>query len=177
MNSTNFQFCISILISTALAIWNFNQQKKLEGLKRDKDKQLIVHKLQFDKEFSIYNEIWNNLVGLCNIISQLRPEGDIQDSNRTYGEVISERVLRAIEIGNTTITIVENNKPFYSKRVYTQLQSIIKIIKTEIIATQHQNINSEEYWISGAINVERLVTLNNQVCEEIRNRIGSIEMK
>lgn len=170
-----YKFWIPLVLSIGLAIWNFFQQLKLQELKKSGEKQLHIHKLQFDKEFQIYSEIWSSLVELRDIAVKLRPEGDILNSEHTYETMINKRLETAVEIGNSIIKMVENNKPFYSKEVYDSLQEVIKLVRSEITEVQHGDKQSIEYWEKGINNIPKLLHSTEIVCKNIRNRIGIIE--
>lgn len=177
IQNLGIEFWIPILVTIGLAIWNLFQQIRLEDLKKEKEKQLHVHRLQFEKEFGIYNDLWTNLVDLRAIIALLRPELDSTEPGKTYEETIQARIVRALEIGNMTIDTIERNKPFYAKAIYDELGKIIKLIKTEIIEVRHGDRLTKKYWEDGQKNLNELVQLTDNVCEAIRNRIGNLETK
>jgi hypothetical protein len=169
------EFWIPIFLTAILAIWNYFQQRKLQELKRISEKQLHIHRLQFDKEFEIYLEIWKELVELRDISIKLRPEADMQDPKLSYEEVIKQRLDKAIKIGNSIIQKVENNRPFYSSEIYESLNEVIKLVRTEITEVQFGDRFTKEYWEEGKINISKLLSTTDVVCEKIRNRIGIAE--
>ncbi len=169
------EFWIPIFLSVILAIWNYFQQRKLQDLKRINEKQLHIHKLLFDKELAIYQEIWKELVELRDISVKLRPQADMHDSKLSYEDVIKQRLKKAIEIGNSIILKVENNRPFYSTEIYNSLNKVIKLVKTEITDVQFGDRFTREYWAEGKINISKLLSTTDAVCEKIRARIGIAE--
>ena len=170
------KFWIPITLSIILALWNFYQQIHLQQLKKIADKKLHIHRLQFDKEFQIYSEVWAELVNLRNIVAKLRPSGDMMDDpNLSYDENINRRMNTAIEVGNSVIGKVYNNKPFYSKEIYESLHEIIKLVGNEISDVHLRDRKSREYWEKGENTREKLFRLSEEVCEKIRDRIGILE--
>jgi hypothetical protein len=170
-------FWIPILISIILAFWNLFQQLKIETLRKEIEKQLLVHRLQFEKEFNIYNELWAKLVDLRAVITLLRPKVGTNEPGKNYDETVQIRLDKAIKIGNEVIEMVEKNKPFYAKAIYFELLKIIKIIRAEVIEVTHGDRRQQDYWVGGEKNIGELLPQIEVVCEAIRERIGNIEVK
>ena len=167
----------SFLISIVLAIWNYKQQKGIEKLKKENEKQLHIHRLQFDKEFNIYSELWSKLVDIRAIIVKLRPEVDSIDPKIGYDKTIENRLDEANKIGNNIIDSIEKNKPFYAKNLYNELSKIIKLLRTEMFEVRHGKDNTVEYWENGKKNREEFFQITDVICETIRERIGNTIIK
>jgi hypothetical protein len=174
--SLGIEFWIPILISVGLAIWNFYQQIRITYLNREIEKQLHVHRIQFEKEFEIYKDIWSKLFDMRIIVEKLRPKFDFTEPGLTFEESVKLRLSKAVVIGNDIIDSVEKNKPFYSKKVYDSLDKIIKLTKKEVIEVQYGNKSTIEYWENGENNMEEILKLIDIICETIRDRIGNIEI-
>jgi len=51
----------------------------------------------------------------------------------------------------------------------------VKLVRTEIMDVQFGNRLSKEYWAEGKINISKLLSTTDVVCEKIRDRIGIAE--
>lgn len=171
----NLAFLIPILITIGLAIWNVYQQIRIETLKKEHEKQLHIHRLQFEKEFEIYNELWGKLIKLRNTAALLRPQFDYKDPNKSLDEVIKERLDNVIENGNQAVDSIEKNKPFYAEEIYKILIEIVKLTKKEIIEVQYGDKSQSEYWEDGEKTLNTLIKLTDNVCNTIRERIGNFK--
>ena len=110
----------------------------LQGLRTNDSKMLYVHKLQFEKEFEIYKELWTNAIQLEQSVSLLEcfwlePDRFLKNMNDTeiqdfephqtfehYKEDLSE-------VSGKFNHIVRHNKPFYSKRIFEKTNQILDI--------------------------------------------------
>jgi hypothetical protein len=168
---------ISIYISTGLAItlaiWNFYLQSRLKKLEAENQKKIEIHKVQFLKEFDIYSSLWKNLVQLRSDVALLRPRLDSVPNNKSKEEVDKERMENAIKSANNCIDLFEKQKPFYSPSIYTDLNSLSKIVQEEIIEVQYKDNADREFWKRGEENFEKIVALLENICDEIRKRIGT----
>lgn len=171
MEIAELTFLIPTILTIVLAIWNFSQQKKIEKLKGDIDKKLFVSKIQFEKEFAIYNEIWEKIIDLRKHVSSLRPMADFIGADLTYEETIKNRAISAEKSGNEVISTIEKNKPFYPISIHKELIEIIKIIRREIIQVAFADNRNMEYWSEGEKTIENLFSRIDAVCEAIRQRI------
>lgn len=170
------KFWIPILFSafssSVLALWNLFQQWKLQQLKRDAEKQVFIHQLQFENEFKIYDELWRNLIDLRAAISALQPIMDRTDEGKTYGETIQRRVSEAAEIGNKTIDLIERRKPFYDHEVYEKLKEVLKIVRAELAEVNTGQRQQADYWKNRMNTAKQLIPLTDAVCDAIRRRIN-----
>lgn len=171
------EFWVPILTFIALAIWNLFQQIKLAQLKKENEKKLLVHKLQFEKEFNIYSSIWKELIALKNSISQLRPEIEKTLASKSFDE-IKRMILGKVSGHFTELNkLIEYNQPFYAEIVYVELVKIISLSKKEILSLKFQeDIKPIDYWEDAKRNLNEIDKLSDTVCEAIRKRIGTLKI-
>ena len=169
----DFIFWIPIIISIITLFWNLWQQRSIESLKSKNEKATLIHKIQFEKEFDIYKDLWSSLIDLKRITESLRPELDHVDINQSDAERKRERLEKLDEIFIKFLNSFEKNKPFYSEKVYLELSEIIKIVKTEAFEFQKKRENID-YWDEAKSNIKKITLLLDKTSDIIRNRIGLI---
>lgn len=178
----DWKFLIPLLISLVTAIvmgiWNAIQQKQIERLKAENLKSVHVHRLQFEKEFEIYNKLWENLVELSLTVKSLRPRGEFVDPKKTKEEIINEKHTEFRKYYNLVVNMVYKNRPFYSKEVFEALELLITKSKFEFMEVlSNPDKKSHEYWEGGEITFNEVTRMIDNICEEIRKRIGLLEVK
>ena len=173
----NHIFWIPIIVSVLSLIWNYIQQKSIEKIKSENQKNNLIHRIQFEKEFEIYSDLWAKLVDLRNHTRDLRPQLDFIDPNESEKE---RNIKRFEKLNNSFIVCVnsfEKNKPFYPKIVYDNIAEALKITKREAFGFQRGDKNSDEYWDESEKNINRIIDLTNNICETIRKRIGIVKVQ
>ena len=168
---------ISICASIGALIWNYWQQKSIEKLKRENEKENLIHRIQFEKEFAIYNDLWGKLVDLRNMTVSLRPQLEFAELGQTEEERIQERLRKLYDAWNACVISFDTNKPFYPKEVYDQIEKAIRISEREAIEYRHGDSKDKEYWESAEKNIKEIVGSMDKACEIIRQRIGLIRIR
>jgi len=170
-SSLGFTFWIPVAMTILLAIWNLIQQRGIEKLKREIEKQLFKHRLQFEEEFKIYKNLWSILVELRILTSSLQPIMDYTEEGKTYEETIKSRLAKVGEIGNKLFLEVDSNKPFYAKQIYGKIQELLKAVKKEHFRVMRGEKMKDNYWEEGETNLKLIHEKSEEVCEAIRERI------
>lgn len=172
----DYQFWVPILISVTssitLAIWNIRQQTRFEHLKTEFEKQLFNHRIQFEKEFAVYDELWTRLVELQKSIEMLQPLMDYVPPGKTYDETIKERVAAIVDLSNDTMEIFLKRKPFYSSSVFERIEPLLRLVRREVLEIGHGTRFDPEYWKRRRATVEEFVRLLDPICDTIRERIN-----
>ncbi|MDO8289171.1 MAG: hypothetical protein Q7T44_08135 [Parvibaculum sp.] len=136
-----------------------------------------VSKAQFDKEFSIYQDIWVHLVSLRATALSLRPMMDSHDPTESEEQRMRRRLTAFSESFYRFRDAMENNRPFYAHSVYESLGKIFDLCYTESVEYQHKDPGwSKEYWESSRENGKKIVEAIDACCEQIRNRISSMSI-
>lgn len=81
-------------------------------LQAELDRGLFVHKVQFEKEFKIYEELWSSLIKLRSATLGLRPMMDYIDPNEPEKERKQNRLNRFSEAAISFADIAEKKSPF-----------------------------------------------------------------
>lgn len=97
-------------------IINLTFQSKLEKLKSQLEKKNTIHKLQFEKEFELYGELWKALLKVRNTIN-ITPILDSIPEGKDFEEVYKERWELAANNFDKANGILNENLPFYHKDV------------------------------------------------------------
>src|SRR5690349_14807451 len=90
----NYTFWVPTIISIVSVVWNYIQSRKILKLETEAEAKRLIHKIQFEKEFSIYSEMWGKLVDVKNATAELRPVMDQRDSGKTDEEIRADRLIK-----------------------------------------------------------------------------------
>ena len=136
-----------------------------------------VSKVQFDKEFSIYQQIWVLLVALRAKTLSLRPVMDFGDPNETEEARMQKRLKSFGEAFFAFRDAMEENRPFYAHSVYECLCQIFDLCHTESIEYQYKEPGwSKDYWEKSRENNQKIIAEIDSCCELIRNRVSSLSV-
>ena len=147
--------------------------KTLRLLQSELDKGIHIHRIQFEKEFKIYEEIWGSLVDVKRKALSLRPTLDMIDPSEQEEERMRRRLQELASEFNPFVTLVEKHRPFYPADVYTSLITLVKEIQSEAIDYEYAERKRSEYFKEARKNQEKIVALIDEVCEAIRARVSS----
>jgi hypothetical protein len=150
----------------------------VERLKAELDRAAHVSKAHFDTEFTIYREIWRELVDLRAATLSLRPVMDHIDPSETSEERKQKRGKRFNEAYMKFFSTVETNRPFYPATIWDELQQLLKIARTEVINYQYQDPDRdfEKYWRTAEANQKEIVESIERCCEAIRERLANLQL-
>lgn len=150
--------------------------REVEGIKAKLEHSVFISKLQFENEFNIYKEIWNSLVDLRNATLRLRPVYEKTDSEMTEEEIKLAKLNLFVERYNDFYEVLEKNKPFYSKLVYSSLKDVTDICYSEFVDFDVLIIGDKDYWKIAIKNRKKIIELIELTCESIRNRIEEVKV-
>jgi hypothetical protein len=144
-------------------------------LKAALDSSVHVSKAQFDKEFSIYQIIWDLLVDLRARTLSLRPVMDHVDPKEPEEERMQRRLKSFGEAFFAFRDAMEKNRPFYAHMVYESLCQIFDLCHIESIEYQYKEPGwSKDYWEKSRENNQKIISAIDSCCELIRERISSL---
>lgn len=147
-------------------------QKEIEGYKAQLEQRKLVSRVQFEKEFQIYSEIWTSLIDMRTAAYNLRP---LYEGNNppTFTEKSSEFNKAFEKYWN----VIEKNQPFYNEQIYSKLKDIRALVHKEGREAAMLPIGKDmEYYIQGMKNVDEIINQTYEVCKAIRERISGIEV-
>jgi hypothetical protein len=173
----NYAIWIPSVLSIIALLWNYWQQKRIEELKHENERTNLIHRVQFEKEFNIYNDLWGKLIDLRNITGDLRPEMGYYDTSKTAEEIAREKLVRINEAFQACVISFDKNKPFYPKEVYDEIEKVLRLSKREATQFQYGDSRKEEYWEEAKKNIQEIIKSMDNACDIIRTRIGLIRIK
>jgi hypothetical protein len=142
-----------------------------ELLKSELNKLVIVHKVQFEKEFTILSDIWGKLVALRDATLALR-------SPLVVGTKPSEEECLGsfAAAWENFRALVEMNRPFYPQQIYDELHALLKLSGSEAMSYRlGPLVRTEEsrnrYWEMAEKNRIQILDSVDKLCGKIRERI------
>jgi len=141
--------------------------KKTAKIKSALEKEQFIHRLQFEKEFEIYLELWKKLFVLKEATEMLMPVIDYDEPGLTEEETRKIRLEKAIKAYDEVRTAINHYKPFFAKDVYKNANKILNESFKQALASQYPGRNVEEF----LQNFERA----QKRTEEILNIIDKID--
>ncbi|CAZ96801.1 hypothetical protein [Zobellia galactanivorans] len=172
-----------IMIGFGFFKWYFKTQYyndkilKNESEKLKNNKEASIHKIQFEKEFEIYNQLWGDLVNMRNSTITLRPKLDIVNPKESETDRKKRKLEKFRQSFKKCLNTFENNKPFYSELVYEEIDNLIKLVKKEILEYNFETENDDEYWENAENNTLEIIRSTDKICKEMRKRIGLVSIK
>lgn len=161
--------------------WN----QKLEDYKNKLDAELETHKaklsgytlvtkLQYDLEFKIYTEIYEEMFNLYIETSKLKPMVDVITTN--------EDIIKRLEVFtptyNETSNIINKYRPFYSNEIYSIMLETRDICNEEAAAV-HLILQSTSYrfnYMESRKRKDRIKNNLEEISNLIRKRIANMKI-
>mgnify|MGYP001806191829 CR=1 FL=1 len=170
-------FWIPTTISLVSLFWNYFQSRKILNLETEAQRKTLIHKFQFEKEFTIYSELWAKLVDLRNSTLALRPSGELIDPSKTNEERRVEKLKFVWQMMYELCETFEKNRPFYAKEVHKEIDEMIKVSKFEAVNFQHGDNRNRQYWEDAESSAKKIVESMEKLSNMIRKRIEIVETK
>jgi len=101
-----------LVVDRKLQEQKHEHDKQIEPLKSELQRKNTIHKLQFEKEFEIYEELWKKLVDVRRS-AVITPTVDIAPGGKTLYDVYKERFDNAVKAFNEANDLFEYHRPFY----------------------------------------------------------------
>jgi hypothetical protein len=170
---------ISVLTAIGTVVWNAIQQRQIERLKGESLMSIHVHKLQFEKEFEIYNALWGKLVDLKKKVLILRTPKEAIEYGK-YEDFIENKLEQFSNSYDAVFEMVHNNKPFYSEDIFKTIDALLRHCQKEFFRIQfkhEKNEKSERPEVDLLKSIDKTTRYINSICEAIRKRIGMLNVK
>lgn len=103
-------------VSKRLQAQKYQFDKELEAIKSEHGKKNTIHKLQFEKEFQLYNELWKALVAVRSSVV-ITPFFDYFPMDKSPYDIYKERFDIAVNDFNEANNVFQNHRPFYHNDV------------------------------------------------------------
>jgi hypothetical protein len=165
-----------VALQRELEAFRAQSGRVLEQHKYSLGKFSLVHKLQFEKEFRVYEDLWAQIVELRGAAMSLRPMIDY-GGDSTKDEEIKRRLKLVSDAFETCRKTVLTNQPFYHAPVYELANDLLSATRREAFDYQRGREGRwAEYYEIAQKNADQIVGLANRICDIIRERISSLEV-
>jgi hypothetical protein len=171
---------LTFIIALISLIWNYIQQVKLENLKSENQKSIHVHKLQFEKEFKLYEDTWIKATFIMHELNKFeldhakydKAKNENDPAIKEFSRKVQERIEILIPLLTNMFDFIRENEPFYPKSVYVDVRQFINqslMLSMTSQLTDYGFSWKQEYIKSQIKEGEQHL---ENICESIRNRIG-----
>ncbi|WP_370408208.1 hypothetical protein [Tenacibaculum dicentrarchi] len=146
--------------------------------------QIIVHELQFAKEFEIYQVLWEELAVLKFLLKNLVYKTEKTDfkNDIKYSLEWDKSLEKFNNSYNKCYSIIVRNTPFYSEDINNEIKSIFKKMNEIRFVLLDEEFMSEKKIKGAIILIKDKLTVEiedsiDKICNHIKNRIGLIKIK
>jgi len=166
-----------VVIDRKLQNQKADQDKQLASLKSQLEKKNTVHKLQFEKEFQLYTELWPALYDVKSK-SVITPIVDAMPEGKSSKEVYEERFKSAADAFNRANALFIEHRPFYHEDVSDATEGILGECKTYILKVKRklsdEEIDSKTYDAAEELFTKLSGAMDN-IEKKIQKRIGLLQ--
>lgn len=175
--------------AVASCIGNWFVNKKLQAQKHEHDKQLeslkaklgkknTVHKLQFEKEFQLYGELWKALVKVRKTVVITPFIDNNMPKDQAHYDVYKSRFESAVDAFNNAKNLFEDHRPFYHDDVSKITRNLLSQCRG-YIGSIGQMLKSEKFDDKLYDKAEELLKKVPEAIDEIekviKERIGLLQ--
>ena len=174
--------------AVASCIGNWFVNKKLQTQKHEHDEQLeslksklgkknTVHKLQFEKEFQLYGELWKALVDVRSTAA-ITPSIDIMPRDQAHYDVYKDRYASAADAFNKANDLFKYHEPFYHGDVSKITEDFLNQCRKHIrkVARVLSSGKFDDKLFDSADELFKTMTeAINKIKEAIKQRIGLLQ--
>ena len=168
------KYLIPNKINKNLAETESRLSKELADIKSSLSKEQFIHRLQFEKEFKIYEELWKRLLDLRGSTARLIPIIDWADPNKTEDETKKERLEKFTSDLDEVRKAIFENKPFYNEEVYENSNKIIRKSISQITKFHYPEKDIGDHYMNAEKRVNEINRIIDSVEKAIRERIRNI---
>lgn len=149
--------------------------KELESLKAKLAQKHTIHKLQFEKEFSIYLKLWEALVKLRDACADLVPGGKFVSGDESPEQRKEKESHELASAYVEVVRLVEKQRPFYAVEVYENASQLIsKAWQQTVQAGFGQGQPVSRRYEQMKDRVDEMSAIIDNIESSIRKRIGFI---
>lgn len=161
-------------ISKNLAETESRLLKELEEIKSSLFKEQFIHKLQFEKEFNIYEKLWANLIELKSLVGFFPLHNALKTTEEPRKDIEGKMIIKLMDNINNVQRTIEDNRPFYSKEIYRNALKIVEITKTFFIPPEDLVGKKFEHLSKLIESESQIYEIISDIEQAIRKRIENI---
>lgn len=145
-------------------------------LKRKDEMALTIHRLQFEKEFNIYNELWTKVVKVQEDVNKVRmniSSEDIDDG-KEFGALLTQLQLSTTDLEDTSKRL----RPFYNSEVFRLMsETALFSVNAAFGQVTLKKADSDKTIYDGkqiGVTIDKYNKVINSIEKIIRERIGNL---
>ncbi|HEB35926.1 hypothetical protein LCGC14_2722740 [marine sediment metagenome] len=171
----NIMSLLNLLALIAISIFGRNWvNKKNEEIKSLYSKEQFIHKLQFEKEFKIYLNLWEKLISLKNSAELVTLHDALKTKGEHKKEIEGQIIIKLIDDINNVKRTTENNRPFYDEEIYNNALKIIESTKTFVGRSEDLGKEKIEHLLKLVKSESQIYKIIDSIEKAIRKRIRNI---
>lgn len=149
-------------------------QSELEQLRGATERNLFVHRTQFEVEFKAYQELWAAIFEAVIASLALRPVLDHVPSDKSKEELKVERLSRYRSQHNATLVVWRRYRPFITTDIDSMVEGLLRETRNEALQYEifEPNGNHKDYWDGQKANADMINASSDSLCAAIRERVG-----
>lgn len=151
--------------------------EKLAKLGAGLEHLILIDRIRFEHEYEVYRTAWALLIPLRQCILAIRPILDHVDPNETEKARLARRLHAVTEPYNNFLKIIQENKPFYDKRVFDALMQVCTACQVELIDAEFANSHTFTVrWDKKTANEASILAAIDAACDMIQLRIAEVRI-
>ncbi len=160
---------VALTVAGITLFFQARQNSTLERTKAQLQQMDFIHRLQFEKEFSIYEELWKDLFSvheqLAQYLTKTRSTTDVR--------ILNQLTVDMFRVAQDFHVKVAKNKPFFSSEIYKQIVEFDVIIYQIPIVVYHDKDSDPQKYIEQiSKHSQKLSVIMETVSDLIRSRIA-----
>jgi len=151
--------------------------KQIEPLKSELQRKNTIHKLQFEKEFKLYEELWKALVDVRST-AIITPTVDIMPKEQALHDVYKDRYESAVDAFNKANDLFKYHRPFYHDDVSKITEELLAQCRKHIrkvAGVLGSGRSDQKLYESAEELFEKMTEAINTIEEAIKRRIGLLQ--
>lgn len=148
-------------------------QGELEHLRVGSERNLFMHKVQFEAEFDAYQKLWRAFGHAINCALLLRPAFDQRPADKTDKEILAERYSDFATAYNAFLSEWVPFQPFMQEEIDQKIDELARELRLE--AMQARNPDRPNYWTDQVNNAKSISDKKDELVKLIRTRIGILK--
>jgi hypothetical protein len=149
---------------------------ELEKLRSELASKTHFSKVRYEREVSVFDEIWPKLHDLTTAVLSLRPvmdsalaEGETQESRRR------DRITKYADAYRELLRAIDRKRPFYPESVWTELRRLIDLTWSEAIDYRSIDRHRFDDYTKAEANAKAIKEKTDVICEAIRERLAKFD--
>ena len=146
---------------------------ELEHLRVGSERNLLIHKVQFEAEFDAYKKLWRAFGNAINFALSLRPSVDVRPSDKSDKEIFDERYRDFADAYNAFLSEWVPCQPFIDEEIDRKINELAGKLRLESL--QASNRNRPTYDDDQEKNAKSITEKKEELVKLIRTRIGILK--